>query len=77
MSSRMLVPGSAAVEKGAFVCNACGYEIVSLRLPAGCPMCGAEAWAPTPWRPFTRSPYSFRDGIGTGGSLTVTRETES
>jgi hypothetical protein len=48
-----------------------------LRLPAGCPMCGAEAWAPTPWRPFTRSPYSFRDGIGTGGLLTVTRETES
>jgi len=35
-------------------CSSCGYGIVRAAPPERCPMCQADAWVHSPWRPFRR-----------------------
>ena len=40
--------------RGQFQCADCGYGVsVQTKLPS-CPMCGGEAWEPSPTSPFSR-----------------------
>jgi rubrerythrin len=40
--------------KLSFECSSCGYGIVRAAPPERCPMCQADAWVHTAWRPFRR-----------------------